>query len=228
MGGSRFRPHGGTPGKGLRLHVGWAPHGWDPCGASSGPRRGERGAGGRGKNVPPVPHHGGIPSPWRPGRNRTAIVWRRGPVPGLSPPGGTRGGTRGRRQCPGRGLGVGGPRVVPRLRTWDGVRGAGRGCAPHVCATHGVGLDWGWAGGMGGTRSAPCDCSPAPQPGDGDAVREVGRGWRQGCGIQAGMRDAGRNVGQGWRQGCRMRDEGCGQGCGIGMWDRDKGCRQSW
>lgn len=203
--------------------TGWEPHGRDPYGGPSGPRRGERGSGGSRKNVPPVPHHGGIPSPWRPDRNRTAIVWRRGPVPGLSPPRGTRGGTLGRRQCPGRGLGVGGPR-------WCRASARGKGCGgragvvPHACVRP-TGSGWTAAGlgAWGGPALPPVTAAPRPssvtgmQSGmwGGDGGRDAG--FRQGCGMQAGMwgRDGDRDV------GCAMRDAGrdVGQGCGARIKD---------
>lgn len=76
----------------------------------------------RGKNVAAVPHHGGIPSPWRPGANRPAIVCGRGPLPGLSP-----------RRGEGRGPGDPGAAALPHV-------GAGGG-AGRVCTPCGVGGD---------------------------------------------------------------------------------------
>lgn len=75
-----------------------------------------------------------------------------GAGPRAVPPGGDTG--RDPRSPPEPGAGARGRGIpaVPRLRTWEGVRGAGRCCAPRVCATRG---DRGWAGGVGGTRSAP-------------------------------------------------------------------------
>lgn len=223
VGGPRFRLHGGTPASGYGMG---APREGSLWGTLR-PEAGGAGVGGEQEECPSCSPSWRNPVSMATRQEQDGHCLEEGAGPRAVPPEGDTGRDPGSPPVPGAGARGRGTPVVPRLRTWEGVRGAGRGCAPRLCETHGVRLDRGWAGGVGRTRSAPCDCSPAPQLGDGDAVRDVGRGWRQGCGIQARMRDAGRNVGQGWRQRCRMRDEGCGQGCGTGMWSTDKGCRQS-
>lgn len=194
--------HGGTPGlagggggAGDQARGCGSRRGGIPAGQPLARGRGGGGGGGAGvsgKNVPPVPHHGGIPSPWRPGGNRRAIVWRRGPVPavpGLSPP----------RAGPGRGAAAQG-------------RGAGSGPGdPGAAALPQVG-----AAGGGRTDGRTPALLPLPATAPPAPARRWG-GMRGGC---AG-RDAGRDAGgrQGCRQGCGagLGGVGCRQGCGAGM-----------
>lgn len=146
-----------------------------------------------------------------------------GRSPGCPPPRGTRGGTLGRRQCPGRGLGVGGPR---RCRASARGKGCGgrAGVVPHACVRP-TGSGWTAAGlgAWGGPALPPVTAAPRPssvtgmQSGmwGGDGGRDAG--FRQGCGMQAGMwgRDGDRDV------GCAMRDAGrdVGQRCGARIKD---------
>lgn len=156
-GGSQLR--GGARGAAAPGGPG-APRVRDPGGQ---PRPGV-GVGVSGKNVPAVPHHGGIPSPWRPGGNSAAIVWRRGPVPaapGLSPRGGGSG------PCSR-------PRPLPRAggrgrRAPARVGPGGAGAEPHACRCP---AGRGRAGGGRDLR-----CSPRlqrPPPGAGAAGRAGG------------------------------------------------------
>lgn len=218
MGGVPLPTTWGIPGQGLRLRAGWAAQG----GISAGHPQAQAGGAGRMSLLFPIMEesrlHGDPAGTGRP------LSGGGGRSPGCPPRGGHGAGPGVAASARGGGSSSGDPGGAAPPHVGRGA-GGGPGLSLTRVVTHGVPLGRGWAGDTGGTRCALCECSPAPQPGDGDAARAVGRGWRQGCGMQAGM-ETGMQAGMWSRDGdrdagCAMRDAGrdVGQGCGAAIRD---------